>query len=412
MAQQHGAEVELDVTNIAHGGVSVARLEGRVVFVADAIPGERVRARLADTRRAAFWRADTVAVLEPSPHRRPQVWDAAALERDPAERAGGAEFGHIELGHQRELKRRVLSDALARFAGIEADVAVEAVPAESPDGTGWRTRVRLHVDAAGRLGPVAARSHRVVPVASLPLATAGIRAAAPLGERFPGERRVDLVAPSTGGVRLVVGRQRPGPIVERVGEREFRLADTGFWQVHRGAAALLTAAVQQAIGTGGFAPDAANLDLYGGVGLFAAAVAERFGSDTRITSVEADAGATGFAAANLAEWPGARAETGRVEHWIARLAAGADARERSRLAAGTVVLDPPRAGAGRDVVRRLAGLAPARIVYVACDPVALARDLGEFARLGYRAQRIRAFDLFPNTHHLETVVALVPDMAD
>jgi len=332
------------------------------------------------------------------------VWDAAALDRDPVDRAGGAEFGHIELAHQRELKRQVITDSLARMARIERDVTVEVVPGDDDRaGTGWRTRVRLHVDETGRPGPFAARSHRVIPVTSLPLATAELEASAPLGERFDGYESVDVLNPSTGGVRLIVGNQKPSVITERVGEREFRLADSGFWQVHRGAAATLTEAVQSAIDPELFDPQAANLDLYGGVGLLAAAVADRFGPSTRITSVESDATATDFAAENLSEWLGARAETGRVERWVAALAASAGPSERERLARATVVLDPPRSGAGRDVVEAVARLKPAQVVYVACDPVAFARDTALFADLGYHLGGLRAFDLFPHTHHVEAV---------
>lgn len=399
-----GRTIELDVTNIAHGGVSVARHDGRVVFVADAIPGERVRARVSSDSKKSFWRAETVEVIDASTHRQSHVWDAAALDRDPADRAGGAEFGHIALAHQRELKRQVVTDALTRMAGITRDVTVEAVQGDDErSGTGWRTRVRLHVDESGRPGPFAARSHTVIPVTSLPLATDELAAAAPLDERFPGFDSVDILAPSTGSVRLVVGTQKPSTITERVGEREFRLADTGFWQVHRGAAATLTEAVQSAIDPALFDPQAANLDLYGGVGLLAAAVGDRFGSSTRITSVESDATATDFAAENLSEWVGARAETGRVERWVASLAASASSSERDRLTRATVILDPPRAGAGRQVVESLVELAPAQVVYVACDPVAFARDAALFDGLGYDLVALRAFDLFPNTHHVEAV---------
>ena len=408
MGDRIGETIELDVTNIAHGGISVARHEGRVVFVGDAIPGERVRARITDDRKKSFWRADTVEVLAPSEHRREHVWSAAALDRDPAERAGGAEFGHIALAHQRELKRQVLADALQRMAGLDTDVTVDALPGDDPDGTGWRTRVRLHVDEAGRLGPMAARSHRVIPVRDLPLATTELAAGAPLNERFPGMPHVDVLATTTGGVRLVIGQQKPSTITERVGEREFRLADTGFWQVHRGAAGALTHAVQDAVDPDRFDPAAANLDLYGGVGLFAAALGDRFGSGLRITSVESDALATDHAAENLAEWVGARAETGRVERWIRALAASATPGERDRLSRATVVLDPPRSGAGREVVETVAGLGPAQIVYVACDPVAFARDVAFFAEHGYGLERLRALDLFPNTHHVEAVGTLVP----
>jgi len=337
------------------------------------------------------------------------VWSSASVARDPDDRAGGAEFGHIEVSHQRELKRQVVVDSLQRFAKIDApvgnDVTVEAIPG-ADDGTGWRTRVRLHVDESGRPGPYAARSHRVIPVTELPLATAAVQEAAPLAAKFVGEEHVDIVEASTGGARLIVGKQKPTIVTELVGDREFRLADTGFWQVHTHAAETLTAAVQDAIDPALFDASAHNLDLYGGVGLFAAAVADRFGSSTKITSVESDATATGFASRNLAEWIGADAATGRVERWVAQLASTANAHDRARLRAATVVLDPPRSGAGKQVVQSIGGLQPAQIVYVACDPVALARDIGLFAERGYDLTALRAFDLFPNTHHVEAVATL------
>jgi tRNA/tmRNA/rRNA uracil-C5-methylase (TrmA/RlmC/RlmD family) len=402
-----GREVELEATKIAHGGVSVARLEGRVVFVSDTIPGEKVVARITDDSKPSFWRADTVRVLEPSPHRQAQVWAEASVDRDPVDRAGGAEFGHIELDHQRELKALVLVEALQRMARLEPAVEVEALPGPS-DGTGWRTRVRLHVAQDGAVGPYAARSHRVIPVESLPLATEAVREIAPLREKITGAETVDVLAPGSGGARLIVGTQSPSVVRERVGDREFRVDDSGFWQVHEGAAAALTQAVQDAIDPALFDPRAANLDLYGGVGLLAAAVGDSFGRTVRITTVESDVRATEHAAENLAEWVGATAVTGRVEHWVRSLA-DASAGERARLAAATVVLDPPRAGAGKAVLEDLAAMRPAQLVYVACDPIAFARDVGTLVGLGYRLAGLRALDLFPHTHHVEAVGSLVRD---
>jgi tRNA/tmRNA/rRNA uracil-C5-methylase (TrmA/RlmC/RlmD family) len=406
MGEMQGREFDLEVTNVAHGGISVARHEGRVVFVSDAIPGETVRARITEDSKKSFWRAETIAVIQASPFRQQHVWNAASIDRAPQDRAGGAEFGHIEIGHQRELKRQVLVDSLSRMAGVRSDVTVEALPGNE-NGTGWRTRVRLQVDESGRPGPFAARSHRVIEVADLPLATDAVQAAAPLSERFPGEQSIEIIEPSTGGARLIIGKQKPMTIRERVGDREFRLDDGGFWQVHASAAATLSGAVQDAIDDSLFDPRAANLDLYGGVGLLAAAVGDRFGSTTRITTVEGDARATEHAGENLAEWVGAASVTARVERWIAALAASAGAGERARLRAATVVLDPPRAGAGKDVVASLAALEPAQLIYVACDPVALSRDVGLLRERGYELVSLRAFDLFPNTHHVEAVARLV-----
>ncbi|MCU1550243.1 MAG: putative methyltransferase [Glaciihabitans sp.] len=406
MGEMQGRELELEVTNVAHGGISVARHDGRVVFVSDAIPGETVIARVTEDSKKSFWRAETLSVVEPSEFRQPHIWSAASIDRAPENRAGGAEFGHIRIAHQRELKRQVLVDSLKRMAGIESDVIVEALPGNE-DGTGWRTRVRLQVDDRGRPGPFAARSHRVIDVDDLPLATDGVESAAPLGETFPGEEHIDVLEPSTGGARLIIGRQKPMTIRERVGDRDFQLSDGGFWQVHRYAAETLTAAVQDAIDEALFDPRASNLDLYGGVGLLAAAVGDRFGGTTRITTVESDSAATEYAGENLAEWVGAAAVTARVERWVTSLAATAGPGERARLRAATVVLDPPRAGAGKDVVSAIAALEPAQLIYVACDPVALSRDVALLAERGYELAQLRAFDLFPNTHHVEAVARLV-----
>lgn len=429
------APVDLEITNVAHGGVFVARHEGRVVFVSDAIPGERVRARITDDRHAGFWRAETLEVLDASRHRRTHVWPEASVDRDPAERAGGAEFGHIELAHQRELKRRVLTDALSRMARLERDVEVEPVAGDdAANGLGWRTRVSLHVDENGIVGPFAARSHRVIPVATLPLATEAVAAAAPLTETFAGAASVDVVQEADGSTHVLVrperrdrpqrhataprrgrrepreSRERKQPVLirEQVAGRDFRLDAQGFWQVHRGAADTLYRAVQQAVAADAFDPRAANLDLYGGVGLLAAALGDRFGPETHVTSVESSRVATGFAAENLAEWLGAAAVTDRTDRYLQRLLGSADAAERSRLRAATVILDPPRSGAGSTVVAQLAELAPAQLVYVACDPVALARDIALFAERGYELRSLRAFDLFPHTHHVEAVATLAP----
>ena len=412
-----GTVCELDITNVAHGGVFVARHEGRVIFVADTLPGERVLARITDASQKSFWRADTVEVLTPSADRQEHIWSAASVTRDPAQRAGGAEFGHIKLQTQRDLKAFVLEDSLARMGKIERRVEVEVLEGDDDSkGTGWRTRVRLHVDADGKVGPYAARSHNIIEVDDLPLAASRIAELAPFGQRIPGIDFIDLVGPSGDSARAIAGnidtgknkkRPAPEPITEMVGKRAFKVDVRGFWQVHRHAAATLSEAVSSVIDEALFDPRAANHDLYGGVGLFAAAVGDRFGSTTRMTSVESDEMATEYALDNLAEWVGARAVTARVDRYLDSVRRDLNAVEKARYAAATIVLDPPRAGAGKEVVNSLAELSPAQLVYVACDPVALSRDVALFAERGYQLEELRAFDLFPNTHHVEAVARFV-----
>ncbi|KAF2414424.1 23S rRNA methyltransferase [Microbacterium sp. B35-04] len=448
-----GDLLDLDITGVAHGGVFVARHEGRVVFVPDTIPGERVRVRLTDTAKSSFWRAETLEVLEASPHRQLHVWRQADVDVPPEQRPGGADFGHISLDHQRRLKLEVLMDALQRFGGIAGPVlsmesalpilsdsagalAGEPLAEETVDGTGWRTRVSLHVDADGNVGQYAARSHRVVPLEDLPLATAEVEQAA-LALRAGEPGRVDLVQPADGRVRVLprperrpdaAGRRGSGrrgrrapeaeTVIERVDGREFRVDAGGFWQVHRLAAHSLTQAVTGALQSlrqdgpirqsGGLwiDPEAWHLDLYGGVGLFAATLGRLGGPSTRVTTVESDARATEHAGENLVDWVGARAETGRVDRWLTRLGAEASASDRERLSRGVVLLDPPRSGAGREVVEQIVALSPATVVYVACDPVALARDIATFRAGGYDLARVDALDLFPNSHHVEAVAVL------
>lgn len=414
MGEWLGQKVELTPTGIAHGGYSVARLDGRVVFVADAIPGETVIARVTDDSKSSFWWADTVSVVEASEYRVPHIWHEADVSRDPEKRVGGADFGHIRLAHQRDLKKDVLRDALIRFGKIDpATVSllldkIEALPGDdAANGRGWRTRVRLHTDERGHVGPRARKSHDVIRVSSLPLASVGINLIAPLTEEYGNIGSVDVLSPSIGDPRLIVGHQKPTVIRERVGDREFRVDDNGFWQVHREAPTALTSAVRDAIDLERFDATAFNLDLYGGVGLLAAALADVGGPSTRITSIEAAERATEHAGENLSEWVGAFAETAKVDRWLSALDKRATPAERGRLSAATVILDPPRTGAGRDVMALLTRLAPAQLVYVACDPVALARDVAFAESAGYRLSRLTAMDMFPHTHHVEAVATLV-----
>jgi tRNA/tmRNA/rRNA uracil-C5-methylase (TrmA/RlmC/RlmD family) len=224
----------------------------------------------------------------------------------------------------------------------------------------------------------------------------------------------DAAARRGRGARPASARRGKAPtrevVVERVGGREFRVDAGGFWQVHRLAAHTLTTAVSAALrglpGGSAVDPEASHLDLYGGVGLFAATLGELGGPSARVTSVESDPRATEHAGENLAEWIGARAETGRVDRWLTRLGAEASASERERLSRGVVLLDPPRSGAGREVVEQIVALSPATVVYVACDPVALARDISTFRSGGYDLARVDALDLFPNSHHVEAVAVL------
>jgi len=385
-----GQSFEVDVGPVAHGGHCVARHEGRVVFVRHALPGERVRVTVTEGGATSkFWRADATDVLNPSPDRvaPPCPWAGPG-------RCGGCDWQHASLSAQRALKATVVREQLAHLAGLERDVVVEAVPGDD-GGLGWRTRVHYAVDAAGRAGLRRHRSHDVVRIDWCRIAHPLVVEARVPEERWPPESSVEVVASVATGERLVlVGGVPGGDVTEVAAGREFRVSGSGFWQVHPGAAETLLAAVLAGLEP---RPGESALDLYCGVGLFAAALAERLGPGGRVTAVEADARGVSDARHNLATLPTVTVERGRVDHVLRRL--------RLRRA-DLVVLDPPRSGAGKAVVDLLSRVKARRIAYVACDPAALARDLRWFGERGYELLDLRAFDLFPMTAHVECVAVL------
>ncbi|MBG0824452.1 class I SAM-dependent RNA methyltransferase [Planomonospora sp. ID91781] len=413
--------IELTVGPVAHGGWCVARHEGRVVFVRHALPGERVLAEVTE-ETARFLRADAVEVLDASPDRVVPPCPFAGPGR-----CGGCDWQHASLEAQRRLKTDVVAEQLRRLAGIEWKGRVEEVPG-APDGLGWRTRVQFAVDRDGALGLRRHRSHDIQHVDACLIAHPEVENVGAEVMNWRGASSVEVIASSTGDQAVVVapkprrtvavpdldesvavfvdegkGRSRsvhgPGHLTEKVGDREFRITGSGFWQVHPSAAATLNAVVME------FAdpkPGEWALDLYCGVGLFAAGLAEAVGPDGAVFGVESETVAVRDAERNLRDLPQARFARGYVE----------SALDRHRIEkADLVVVDPPRAGLGREVVDRVAGLEASRIVYVSCDPATLARDLAWFAERGYRLAELRAFDAFPMTHHVESVALLVPGTA-
>ncbi len=392
----------VEVGPVAHGGHCVARLDGQVVFVRHALPGERVRIDVTE-RSKRFLRADAVEVL-----------DAARDRVEPpcryAGTCGGCDFQHVSPSGQRRLLGAVVQEQLRRLAGLDRVVEVEAV---EPEDLGWRTRVTYAVDDDGHAGLRRHRSHEVVEIDRCLIAHPG-------APEVPSARwedgPVEAIVSST-GERVVVadgpvpeeilpldgvvardGRVRSGHgvVTERVRDRDFQISGSGFWQVHPRAARTLVDAV---LAGAQVRPGERVLDLYGGAGLFAAFLAEATGPGGEVLSVEGARGGHADARRNLADLAQVRTMRASVEKALSRGQLGA--------AADVVVLDPPRTGS-KDAVRPIAELSPRRIVYVACDPAALARDLASFREQGYELVDLRAFALFPMTHHVECVAVLAP----
>ncbi|QCQ90838.1 class I SAM-dependent RNA methyltransferase [Rhodococcus sp. SGAir0479] len=413
-----GRRLEVVLGNPGHGGFCVARHEGRVLFVRHGLPGEKVVAVVTEDRGGSFCRADAVEILEASADR------VAPLCPISGPGGGGCcDYSHATLAAQRAMKSSVVAEQLRRVAGLDMDVAVEELPGTG-NGTGWRSRVRLAVDSAGRPGFHHFRSTDIETFLACPqiepdaysgladrtwqpgaevqvvLDAAGERHVVEIappkvsrtGRRSPGRRGATARRAAAAGSRaerVVIGS---GRAVERVADRQWTLSATGFWQAHRGAAATYSSVV------GEWAQASAGArvwDLYGGVGVFAATLADQVGPTGRVDSVEFSRRAAAEGAAALADLPQVHLHAARVEHALAELPAPE-----------VVVLDPPRAGAGRDVVAAVAAAGAERIVHIGCDPASFARDVALYREHGFRLAQVRAFDAFPLTHHLESLALL------
>ncbi|HVD91328.1 MAG TPA: TRAM domain-containing protein [Vicinamibacterales bacterium] len=424
MSLVEGQQVELAIEKPASGGRMIARHLGQIVLVRGAIPGERVVAWIERAEKRMAY-AVTREVLESSPDRRPG-WD------DPL--CGGALYSHIAYERQLAIKSDVIRDAFSRLGRYPIEGAIDVVGSRED---GYRMRARLHVHA-GRAGFYREGTHQLCDagptqqlgadavtavsqlasalereahsaVASISIAEnmAADQRAAHV-ELVPGARLSDeALERAAADARLsgvsardvAAGRfQSVGhPVVVdplpaltggRVASGTLQRRAESFFQGNRYLLPALVDAVAAAV------PDAGEvLDLYAGVGVFAVALAAL--GHLEVTAVEGDRAG----GADLRE--NARAQEPRLKVHVASVEAYLASRRDRRLA--TAIVDPPRTGLSKEAADAIVRQAPARLVYVSCDPPTLARDARRLLDAGYRLETLRAFDLFPNTPHVEAL---------
>jgi 23S rRNA (uracil1939-C5)-methyltransferase len=387
------------VEKLVYGGDGLARLDGRVVFAPFVLPGERVRVQ-AGREKPGLIHASTVKILEPSASR-------VAAPCPVFGRCGGCHYQHAPYADQLAFKRAILEEELRRLGKITPPEAITVI---AGDPWGYRNRVQLRVEN-GRLGYLEIRSHKLCPIAGCPIASPKLnQAIETLNRMLPDPkwprmvRAIELFSDEAGLQLNVIETDRP--VARRFFEwcaenipgmvegaldynGKYRVSRGSFFQVNR---FLLQQLVEEAIA--GVEGDSA-FDLYAGVGLFAPALASRFG---RVTAVESGAGAARDLQFNAerASLANVRVEARMVEEFL----------QEQQRPVDFVLVDPPRAGLGQAAVRRLAELQPLQVAMVACDPATLARDLGVLVASGYGIVRVAMVDLFPQTYHLEAIVHL------
>jgi tRNA/tmRNA/rRNA uracil-C5-methylase (TrmA/RlmC/RlmD family) len=390
-----GDRFSVTIEKIAHGGHFIARHEGAVIFVRHAIPGEVCTIEITSVG-TSFNRADVISVESASNDR-----VSAPCRYAHRQGCGGCDFQHIAPARQRVLKGDVITEQFARIAKMDVSVEVEEIAAP----LGWRTRCAAVTTKAGALGFYQARSHAITPVDDCRILVPEMKFAELSARGAKADQLIEISLSNTGERTIATANTREetpvrtsdGPDVAHyeIAGRVLEVSQKSFWQSHKDAPRVLTEVVRE------FAqvvPGDHVLDLYGGVGLFTAVLLSDVGSEGAIDLVEGSKSATADARRNFAEDSIVSIHTGDVAKILPRFSQ-----------ANVIVLDPPREGAGKEVIGECARLLPRAIVYVACDPAALARDVSYLREHGYTLQQLRAFDLFPMTHHIECVALLTLD---
>ena len=388
---------ELDVERIATGGVVGRLSDGRVAFVRYALPGERVSVRITK-ERSRFVNADAVAIERESADR-----VAAPCAYAHPEGCGGCDLQHVSPSAQLAWKASLVTEHFERIAHLDVDVVVE----ECGPAAGSRTRLRCAVDGNGRIGLRRHHSNEIQALAACYLADPRLMEA--FAQDWRGAREVELRAIGHEAPFAVVTMndgtvvttdldglmdEEPRRSYVEVGNERFRVGPKSFWQSHVRAPEALTQTVM----------DMAHVrkgdhvvDLYSGVGLFTLPLARRVGNLGRVVSLESSKNSVADARRNLAGLDHAR---------VVDVAVNPRTATQAVEPGSVVVLDPPRAGAGVDVMKAITKAEPRRIVYVSCDAATLARDVAAAAESGWRLTKMRTLDLFPMTEHSEVVVCL------
>lgn len=422
MSDSENTTYVVEIERFADQGRCVAHIEGRVVFVRFALPGETVRIVLDEPhdRDDRFWTGEVTEVINASEYRVEPAWKLAGPLVDGGG-VGGADLVHTNLEGQLAWKKAVIDDQMKRLGGQHTDVDVVRVKGDvERGGLGWRTRIEMVADEQGFASMRRRGSHERVRLDSMPLATDGVAQVARDngvwdGGFAPGSKiRVAVPEPVEGASIednfsvTVDGELRAGSerLIERVdgaGRRgktqEYEIEESGFWQVHRRAPQTLVSAVISAVSKYSQGTPKVLWDLYSGSGLFTVALGNQFTAEGQgLFSVEGAPHAVHSARLNLTASGLERAVTKHGD--VSRVLRTVPPRYSHP---DVVVLDPPRAGAKRTVCKQLAYAKVPTIVYVACDPTSLARDTATLTSLGYALSFIKAFDIYPMTHHVETL---------
>lgn len=380
--------LDVEVERIVPGGMGLAHAEGKTVFVSLAAPGDRVRVKI-DREQGNVLFASIQEIVKPAPVRIEPPCPYFG-------RCGGCDFQQLTYEAQLAAKSEMIRDCLHRIARLENLPDIVVTP--SPDAWRYRMRAMWQIDQDERtIGYYERGSRRVCDVVDCAVLRPELQAKleavrATEWHEFPPElKHLDVVAGENGvSFAPEFGEFRTDELSLTVRGEVYRYNAQAFFQINP---SLLGPLIEFALGD---VSGESAIDLYSGVGLFTLPLSRQF---PRVIAVESNPTASRFARWNLrdAGFDSTQVFTANVAAWL---------RSVPMREVDFILLDPPRVGADSAVIKGILDLHPKQISYVSCDPATLARDLKKLCADGYRIDRIKGFDLFPQTHHVETVVQL------
>ena len=394
-----GDKIEVVVTKVVHGGHFLAHHDGKTIFVRGALDGERVEISITSKRKKVYF-AQATSIIDSSPHR-------VSPPCQSSHTCGGCDFQYVDITYQRILKSQVLHESLRKFSGLDVSLidkliknGVQPLSATDHDGSNWRYRSRFVWQNGWHMRKQA--SHELVSTPQCTIITQQMRdALAAVVSATDGEY---FVVEGNNGVSLGNSdTQLSGPTMvdHALFDSQWSIPPQAFWQANPN----LIPAIADFLGQLKVINQGDNWwDLYGGAGVFAAYLAQQVGHVGHVTSVDGDPMATRAARSALHNCANIRLIHSDVEQFLDQVDGTAGAWPRG------ILVDPPRSGAGESVARKIMGFEPDYIVYIACDPVALARDIKTLSEK-YFLSELRSWDAFPMSHHFETVALLRRDLS-
>ena len=385
-ALEVGDNIEVEIGPIAHGGHFIARHNGQVVFVRHAITDEKVIVEITSVS-SKLARGDAIKILKPSPDRIKESCEYAVPGG-----CGGCDFQHINYSVQSDLKKEVLKDQFKRITKI--DISPEIVITDPSDGLHWRSRLNLAISENKKVGLRAHKSNTVIEIDECLIALKEINNSNIFSKNWDNDENLKISRSNTNEINIsqfeksILG---PDKLTENVDKNEYTISPKSFWQSHINAPSLL---LQQVISGADIKQNEILCDLYGGVGLFTLPISKLIGKNGQVHLIEMDE-----ACIKDAKFMFENIENIYIHHGTVEQKLG------SVKNIDTIILDPPRNGVSKQVINQIIEKKPNTIVYVSCSPSTLARDSKVLLENKYILSNIVGLDLFPMTHHIESVAS-------